>query len=332
MATIENGSTVLVTGANGYIASHVADQLLQKGFKVRGTVRSDAKAAWLYKLFDARYGKGKFEAVAVADMVADGAFDEAVKGVSGIVHVASILTFSDKYEEVVPPTVKGAVNIIASARKEPSVKSVVYTSSSTAAISPEPDKKVVVTKTTWNDAAVASARNDPNAGAVNIYAASKTEGERAIWAAVAEEKPSFQVSAVLPDANFGRILQPGAEESSSTGSWAVRLYQGDTSALASPPHWFVDVADTARLHVAALIDPSCDGQRVFAFAEPFNWNDLLGVFRKLRPGHTVMEDTKMGRNLSLVPNKDAEELLVKHFGKGWTSFEESISDNIATLA
>ncbi|KAK5701420.1 hypothetical protein LTR17_022613 [Elasticomyces elasticus] len=330
MSTIENGSTVLVTGANGYIASHVADQLLQKGFKVRGTVRSDAKAEWLYTLFNDKYGKGKFEAVAVADMVAEGAFDEAVKGVSGIVHVASIVTFSDKYEEVVPPTVKGAVNIIASARKEPSVKSVVYTSSSVACLLPEPDKKTVVTKTTWNDAAVASARDAPNA--VSVYAASKTEGERAIWAAVAEEKPSFEVSAVLPDASFGRILQPGGEKSSSTGSWAVNLYQGDTSALASPPHWFVDVADTARLHVAALIAPSCDGQRVFAFAEPFNWNDVLGVFRKVRPGHTVMEDTKMGRNLSTVPNKDAEELLVKHFGKGWTSFEESISDNIATLA
>jgi nucleoside-diphosphate-sugar epimerase len=31
---------VLVTGIGGYVASHVADQLLKAGYKVRGTVRS----------------------------------------------------------------------------------------------------------------------------------------------------------------------------------------------------------------------------------------------------------------------------------------------------
>lgn len=31
---------VLVTGASGYLASHVVQQLLQDGYQVRGTVRS----------------------------------------------------------------------------------------------------------------------------------------------------------------------------------------------------------------------------------------------------------------------------------------------------
>lgn len=34
------GPIVLVTGASGYIALHVVQQLLQQGFRVRGTVRS----------------------------------------------------------------------------------------------------------------------------------------------------------------------------------------------------------------------------------------------------------------------------------------------------
>lgn len=123
MSTIEKGSTVLVTGANGFIASHIVDQLLQAGYHVRGTVRSKSKADWMYDRFDKQYGSGKFTAVEVPDMVADGAFDEAVKGVCGICHVASILTFSNKASEVIPPTVKGALNILTSASKEPSVKS-----------------------------------------------------------------------------------------------------------------------------------------------------------------------------------------------------------------
>ena len=74
------GSTVLVTGANGFIGSHVADQLLQAGYLVRGTSRDTAKTLWLTELFDKKYGKGKFEPFVVEDMVESGAFDEACKG------------------------------------------------------------------------------------------------------------------------------------------------------------------------------------------------------------------------------------------------------------
>lgn len=80
MSVIESGSTVLVTGVNGFIASHVADQLLEAGYKVRGTVRSADKAKWVEELFEKKYGQGKYDTVVVSDMVGDGAFDEAVKG------------------------------------------------------------------------------------------------------------------------------------------------------------------------------------------------------------------------------------------------------------
>ena len=36
--------TVLVTGASGYIAQHIILQLLAKGYRVRGTIRSLDKA------------------------------------------------------------------------------------------------------------------------------------------------------------------------------------------------------------------------------------------------------------------------------------------------
>ena len=44
---------VLVTGASGYIAAHIIQQLLENGYKVRGTVRSlrnEQKVAPLRKL------------------------------------------------------------------------------------------------------------------------------------------------------------------------------------------------------------------------------------------------------------------------------------------
>ena len=47
----------------------------------------------------------------------------------------------------------------------------------------------------------------------------------------------------------------------------------------APPQYYVDVRDTARLHVIALVDSDCNGQRLFAFAGPFNPNDILAAFR-----------------------------------------------------
>lgn len=79
---IAPNSLVLVTGANGYIASHVADQFLAAGYKVRGTVRDNAKAQWITEFFEKRYGRDAFEAVVVEDMALYGAFDEAIKGKS----------------------------------------------------------------------------------------------------------------------------------------------------------------------------------------------------------------------------------------------------------
>ena len=74
------GSWILVTGVNGYVASHTADQLLQHGYNVRGTVRNLSKNRWIKDLFDRKYGAGRFEIVQVEDMTSPGAFDHAVKG------------------------------------------------------------------------------------------------------------------------------------------------------------------------------------------------------------------------------------------------------------
>jgi len=254
-----------------------------------------------------------------------------VKGVSGIIHLASILTFSTKVDEVIQPTVKAALNVLTSATKEPLVKSIVFTSSSTAALSPQPNKKIVVTADTWNNETLNHALSDANPDGFSVYAASKTAAEQAVWKAVKETQPPFQVAAVLPNMNMGSILKPGGAMDSSTGSWPLKLFGGDTSVYEFPPQYYVNVKDDARLHIVALIDPECNGKRIFAFAAPFNWNDVLAIFRKQNPGMNFPEDGAFGRDLSEVPNAEAERLLKKHYGKGWTSLEESLEESTAML-
>ena len=77
---IPKGSTVLITGASGFIGSHVANQFLKFGYNVRGTTRNLEKSAYFGALFGSKYGPGRFEMVAVPNVAAEGAFDNIVKG------------------------------------------------------------------------------------------------------------------------------------------------------------------------------------------------------------------------------------------------------------
>ena len=73
----------------------------------------------------------------------------------------------------------------------------VYTSSSAAALSPHPDEELTVTEDTWNQEAVDQVNTNPDPW--SVYAASKTEAERAIWKLVNETEPPFQVVRIFVD-------------------------------------------------------------------------------------------------------------------------------------
>ncbi|RDL36186.1 Uncharacterized protein BP5553_06798 [Venustampulla echinocandica] len=337
---IPTGSVVLVTGASGFIATHIVDQLLLAGYRVRGTVRDEKKVAWTTELFTERHGAGKFSAVIVPEMSIEGAFDEAVKGVQGVVHSAAVMTFSPDPNEVIPESIAGATGILRSAAKESSVKSFVLTSSSMAAAGgvPGPNKHFSIDASTWNDGqikeawSVTSAPFPPTHSSV-VYGASKAEAEKAFWKFVEEEKPSFKVNTILPDANMGGILS--LQGSLSTGNWIRMFYNGAVDFVKGLPlQWYVNVDDTARIHVAALVSKSVQNERIFAVAAPFNWGQIQAIFRKLRPSKSLPE-VMLGAELSnmKVPNERGEQLLKDVFGRpGWNILEETVAENIKDLA
>lgn len=194
---IPYGSLIVVSGVNGFIGSHVADQTLAAGFRVRGTTRSLRRNAWVQEYFKNKYGSEVFELVEVPDMTVDGAFDSALKGASGFVHVASDMSNSNDPDVVIGNAVKGVLNALRAAKKEGAgMKRFVYTSSSTAATLPKPGEVFSVTAESWNDEAVEMAWRTDNLekDAFVVYAASKTESERAVWKWARETEPEFVVN------------------------------------------------------------------------------------------------------------------------------------------
>ena len=220
-----------MTGATGFVASHVVGQFLERGYRVRGTVRDFAKASWLVDdVFKSYAADGKFELTRVVDLAAANAFDEAVKGVSVIVHVASIVNFDPDPNKVIPQTALGASSIMAAALKEPSVREFVYTSSLVAATMPMPGNTTRVERDTWNDAALqlawAPPPHAPGHGFI-VYMASKVEAERALWKFVEERKPQFNVNSVCASSILGEPLNKSHTE--SPVAFVKHLCDGNTA-------------------------------------------------------------------------------------------------------
>ncbi|KAF2473354.1 dihydroflavonol-4-reductase [Lindgomyces ingoldianus] len=327
-------SLVFVTGVNGLIGSHIADQLLERGYHVRGAVRDVAKASWLSDYFTNKHKNAKFELVSVPDMTLDGCYDDVVKDCDGFVHVASPLT-GQIPEETIPIAIKGGLNALKAAAKNPSIKRVVYTSSSIAATMPRPNTDFSVDETSYNEVAVKKVWNHPedepeSFKGLYMYAAIKTETEMAMWKWVREEKPGFVFNSILPNANFSRVLVPEKQGFPSTIAWAHAVFTGenfDAITHIIPPQWFIDTIDDALLHIAALIYSDVDSERLFGFAEPFNWNQILAIYRKSYPERKFRDDIEgLGEDRMKMPRERAEELLKWMGREGWTGLEESVGE------
>lgn len=93
-----------------------------------------------------------------------------------------------------------------------------------------------------------------------------------------------------------------------------------------PTEWFVDVQDSARLHIAALVLPDVANERIFAVQRPFTINQILVTLRKLYPKRHFGNDVEAhGEDLNVYAEQDRALHLLKRMGReGWTDMETSI--------
>ncbi len=356
---IPQGSWVMVTGATGFVGSHVAKAFLERGFRVRGTVRDLDRASWLTNDVMKKYAdRGDFELAHVPDLAADGAFDEAIKGISAIAHVASILTFDPDPNNVIPRTVTGATSVLHAAMRESSVKAFVYTSSIGAVTMPRPGNVTPITWDTYNDFATraswAPPPYEPSRGMLT-YMASKVAAEKAVWKFVEERKPHFTINSIPPSAIMGQALNKAHNE--GIGAWVRNLYDGDTSfwgphgasklisvldrqpkVMPSDPDgsyadYGVDVKDVAVLHVAAVLDPSVNHARLQAWGHKCNGNDILAIMRKHYPQHAFVDDLANQTVLGFSADFTIPLALLKKWAgqDGWKPLEVTVVENVESI-
>jgi dTDP-glucose 4,6-dehydratase len=125
------GKTVLVTGAGGFIASHLVEALVLQGARVRGFVRYNSRGdPGLLALLPAeRLEQVEIVAGDLRDLLA---VQEAMRGVTHVFHLGAVIPIPYSYvhpAEVVETNVTGTLNVLLAAR-QPGVERVVHTSTS----------------------------------------------------------------------------------------------------------------------------------------------------------------------------------------------------------
>jgi nucleoside-diphosphate-sugar epimerase len=265
---------VCVTGASGFLGSHVVEQCLLAGYVVRGTVRNAAdlkKTKHLKKLVGASTRLELFSAeMRPEDSVG---FDDAFRGCSAVIHTASPCTGTVFSSEDVHSAVFGTLAVLRASQRA-GVKHVVMTSAMCAA---QPrNEGAVICETNWADAHD-HATND------NKFSASKILAEQAAWAMVRQEKPDFRLATILPTSIVGPSL---SDDVGLTNRCLLSVLKGGCQCgggeIPDESLSFIDVRDCAAHHIAAIEQDSAEG-RYLSSASSMHMNEIAKILKDINP-------------------------------------------------
>jgi len=273
--------TVLLTGASGYIAKHIALQLLESGYNVRGTVRDLCRGAEVTEairphLKDDSNLETRLAFVAL-DLTTDTGWTEAMDGVDVLMHTASPFPLDQPKNEddLIRPAVDGAMRALRAAHAA-EVKRVILTSS-TAAISGSalPAGDISFDETNWTDP------TDPDAGA---YVRSKTLAEQAAWNFVSKDAPDMHLTTINP----GFVLGAPLDQHFGTSIQVIeRLLRGKDPMLPDIGFSTVDVQDVAEMHVTVINKPETFGQRIMTVDSFLTFKDIAQAVKAAFPSRRI---------------------------------------------
>ncbi|KAH8894733.1 NAD(P)-binding protein [Thozetella sp. PMI_491] len=290
---------VLLTGASGFLGFITLLDLLQSGYRVRASVRSQAKAD---KVRAALQLKGQDPAsdalsfVLVPDMTVSGAYDAAAQGVDYIVHVASpIPSFGadngptpEQYEaHFVNTAVASDLGMLHSAAKSGgSVKRIVLTSSAVGIIPFDysEDKPGMDYSVPFGPDSRVPDPKGPFGSEFEAYSAGKVAALNAAekWVAENGEKFGFDLITIIPGWIFGRdeLIESAMDmrAGGSTNSVLLGLLRGGKNDVPFNGNAVLGT-DVARAHVLAL-RKEVKGNQSFIASTRMVWEDSLRVLQE----------------------------------------------------
>jgi nucleoside-diphosphate-sugar epimerase len=281
------GQLVLVTGGTGYIANYCIRELLERGYRVRTTVRSlTSKKVDILKSGCETEHADKIEIV-VANLASDEGWTEAAAGCNYVMHTASPVgdfgkAKKEDYPTLIEEAIQGTLRALRGAAASGVCKRVVVTSS-VAAIMPHNIESVLGKTLTEDDWA------DPKKS--KSYQKSKVMAEKAGWAFCKEN--NLEMVTVHPCYVIGPSMSAlNRSASLDTIDHHVLKSKKKQQPMRLPiPMPFVDVRDTAKVHVEAMLKPGAKNRRYICHAKTVHIPDLLKHLALIYPIKTTPPGT-----------------------------------------
>ena len=244
--------TVLVTGGTGFIGLHCLQQLLDKGYKVRTTIRSESRKQEVLEAMKKHSSNCENLEFYIADLLKDDGWKEAVEGSKYVLHVASPFFLGEPENEdvFIKPAVEGTLRVL-KACADADVQKVVLTSSFAAVGYGHPREKEVYTEEDWSSVD----------GEISAYAKSKTLAEKAAWEFVEnlEESKKFDLTVINPVAVTGPML---TSDIGSSNDFLLKLISGSMPACPKIHMGYIDVRDVAEAHIFSMTEEKTNGERI----------------------------------------------------------------------
>ena len=318
-----SGDLVLLTGASGHLGFRALVEALSAGYRVRAAVRSQDKADLILAAPSIKTLNpgSKLHFVIIPDILADGAYDEAVNGVKYVVHCASPISFpTDNYERnIIEPAIKGTMGILKSAAKVPSVHRIVITSSEIAVI-PWEDFIVKESEHVFSPDELISDVSGPYGNHFQAYAAGKVNTLNATTRWVQAEKPHFDVINVLPSFFVGKNELVTEAKNILSGTNGAAFGQVLGKKTDSPlPGTMIHVEDVAKIHILALDSKVKGNQNLMASSggvEGQTWAEAIEIVKKhfpeeVKDGRLPADGFQPTKKLRLDSSKTEKELGIK---------------------
>ncbi|KAJ7127876.1 hypothetical protein C8R44DRAFT_733286 [Mycena epipterygia] len=294
---------IFVTGASGFLGSHVVFQLLEKGYRVRAVARG-AKADFLKSSYSS-YGD-RFEVVRIADIAHD-QFPEALVGVDAVVHLASPLAGRAEPAALLASAVEGTLNVIVQAEKA-GIKRMVVTSSIATVQNPNDS----FTDQDWNPVTREIALTSTNE--MVTYAASKKFAEIALWE-WADRHPHVDVTTLNPPFFYGPFTShfpiPSPDFNALSTNVIFYNYLFPDGVFGSSTR-YIDIRDVAQAHVRALDSPPTAevGRKRIIVGSPYGW-----PFHKTVDFIAAQRPTLKDRLITATPEVKSLNVLPLNFGR-----------------
>ena len=342
---------VLLTGASGFIALHVLDQLLAAGYEVVGTVRSEEKAEPIKKELAKEHPNGKYQFEVVVDIAAPNAFDAVFQkhtDLKYVLHTASPFSFGltkSNEENYLIPATHGTKSVLESIQKYgKNVEHVIVTSSYAAIMRLDHagDPNFIHDETSWNPITWEEAREN----SVTAYIASKKYAEKLAWDFVKDNNSTFNLTTVNPPYVFGPqkftfgLAKSSLNTSADIVNQALKTTPDYKGPFDQPAGLACDVRDVAKLHILPLGKKEFNGQRLFPVSDTgygieeyekgkFNFEKILRILNgkfpelkgKISPGGIKDNEVELAK-LDYYRNKTTTDLTKLTFYK----FEDTVYD------